>query len=96
MKKILISTAVAAIFAATTLFTVSNDDSLSTLFEDNVEALADTESPDPSRPLGHHLETCGQLFYKYDYLAAHCVNLIEVCDRNSNNRCNPTICTNHN
>lgn len=95
MKKILISTAVAAIFAATTLFIVSNDDSLSTLFEDNVEALADTEGPDQSRPLGHHLETCGQLFYKYDYLAAYCVNLIEVCDRNSNNGCNPTICTNH-
>lgn len=52
MKIILSSTAVAAIFAATTLFIVSNDDSLSTLFEDNVEALADTESPDQSRPLG--------------------------------------------
>lgn len=44
MKKILISTAVAAIFAATILIIVNNNDSLSTLFEDNVEALADTET----------------------------------------------------
>lgn len=82
-----------ALFSALIVYAFTENNDINHLLESNVDALASGE--DNARPLGHHFEACGALFFKFGTHPCNCVRPLQVCDHDSNIGCNREPCSGH-